>query len=259
MSKTALFLTAHADDAEFFAGGFLSAMIREGWEVHEVIATDNSKGSYELAPAALAAQSRDEARAVAAFLGKASVELLGYPDGDLTALDHLALRGHFVRAVRRVRPARVLTFDPYAPFELHPDHRAVAFAAAEAASFAGLPNFYPEQRAEGLEPFTVPQRYYFSKNLERANHYVDVGDHLERKVDALCLHDSQMKLTVDDFVRNIQATGEHEDWLPLLDRANYRPAIEFLVRAWAAQTARHGGQTFEYAEGFRFESALDLT
>jgi LmbE family N-acetylglucosaminyl deacetylase len=260
MQKTALILTAHADDAEFFAGGFMAAMIAEGWQVHEVIATDNSKGSYELGAAELVAQSRDrEARAVAAFLGKASVDFLGYPDGDLTPLNHLELRGHFIRAIRKLKPQRVVTFDAYAPFELHPDHRAVAWAAGEAANFAGLPLFYPEQLAEGLEPWTVAHRYYFAKNPERHNHYLDLGPWIERKLDALCLHESQMRLTVDDFIKNIQATGEHEEYLPFLDRVDFRPALELLIREWGRQMAQHGKQEFEYAEGFRFESAMDLT
>ena len=46
--KRVLVLSAHADDAEFFAGGTLIKMARNGAEITEVIATDNGRGSFEL-------------------------------------------------------------------------------------------------------------------------------------------------------------------------------------------------------------------
>ena len=258
--KTALVLTAHADDAEYFAGGCLLKLIDDGWLVREVIATDNGKGSHELDSATLVAQSRDrEARTVALVMGKASVEFLGYPDGDLGAVSPPTLRGRFMGFVRRYRPDLVLSFDPYAPFEGHPDHRAVAWAAHEAVDFGALPLYHPEHRAEGWAPHLVPERLYFAKNPANFNHFVDIAPVLGRKIDALLLHDSQMKLAIDDLRLGIEATGQHRDLLPLLDRANPRPVLEMMVHAWARRTAALAGRPgLELAEGFRRETALDL-
>lgn len=252
--KTALLLTAHADDAEFFAGGQVCLLIEKGWSVHEVIFTDNGKGSFELGSSALVAQSRDrEARAVAEFLGKASVDFLGYPDGELAGVSALELREHAMRAIRRLRPDLVLSFDPWAPFEPHPDHRAVAFAATEAVAFGALPLFHPEHRTQGLEPHRVPECLFFGKSDERANLRVDISSVIDRKVDALCLHESQMRMTVDDMRGGIEASGRGTELLPLLDRDHYRPSVDLFVREWARRVGEPAG--LEAAEAFRHETA----
>jgi LmbE family N-acetylglucosaminyl deacetylase len=258
--KTALLFTAHADDAEFFAGGAVLKLLDEGWVVREVIATDNGKGSYELDSPTLVSQSRDrEARAVALTMGKASVDFLGYPDGDLGAVSPLELRGRLMGFLREYRPQLVLTFDPFANFEGHPDHRAVAWAASEAVGFGALPLYHPEHRERGLLPHLAPERLYFAKNPANFNHFVDIGAVIGRKIDALLLHDSQMKLTIDDLRLSIEATGEHVELLPLLDRANPRPVLELLIHAWARRIAGLANRPgLELAEGFRRETAADL-
>ena len=69
--KGVLIFTAHADDCEFLAGGTVARFISEGHDVVEVIATDNSRGSFELDSETLTARSRDrEARDAARILGK---------------------------------------------------------------------------------------------------------------------------------------------------------------------------------------------
>jgi len=49
------------------------------------------------------------------------------------------LREKFMNIIRKYRPKTVMTFDPWALFESHPDHRRVAFAAVEAISFSHFP------------------------------------------------------------------------------------------------------------------------
>ena len=43
-----LIFAAHADDTEFLAGGTVARLAAEGHEIVEVIATDNSRGTFEL-------------------------------------------------------------------------------------------------------------------------------------------------------------------------------------------------------------------
>jgi hypothetical protein len=141
----------------------------------------------------------------------------------------------------------------WAPFEPHPDHRYVAAAAAEAVSFSHMPLFHPEHRDEGLAPHLVPERYYFAKSPERANRFMDISAFIEKKIDALCVHESQMKMTVDDIRMSIEATGRHGELLDFLDRGNYRPAIDMSIRSWAQTVGGKAGM--EYAEEFRYEHA----
>lgn len=250
MDNTALLLVAHADDTEFFAGGTVARLVAEGCAVTEVIATDNARGSFELDAATLVTRSREiEARRAAEVIGKQELVFLGYPDGFLCDTPHTVLREQLIRLVRRVRPRLVLTFDPWAPFEPHPDHRAVAMAAVEAVGFAHMPLFHPEHRAAGLEPHLVAECLYFAKAPAHADHVVDVTAFIDRKIEALCAHDSQMKLTVDDLRLSLQATGEHPELLPLLDRDHYRPALDAMIRAWAARVGAKAG--YQYGEEFR--------
>ena len=252
-----LLLTAHADDAEFFAGGTIAKFVAEGFRVVEVIATDNGRGSFELDSTTLVAQSRHiEAEAAARASGKEKVHFLEYPDGFLNETPQNVLRERYIRFIRQYRPRILMSFDPWAPFEPHPDHRHVATAAVEAVSFSHMPLFHPEHRKEGLLPHLVPERYWFAKNGERCNRVVDVGAYLDRKVEALCAHDSQMKMTIDDLRMSIEATGLHSELLGILDRENYRPAIGMYMKIWAQNVGKKGG--CELGEEFRYDHAAAL-
>ena len=68
---------------------------------------------------------------------------MGHPDGELTRLPNLV--EELARQIRRIRPDRLLTWDAWRPYELHPDHRAAGMAAVDAVLAAGNPHFYPEQ------------------------------------------------------------------------------------------------------------------
>ncbi|MBI5527525.1 MAG: PIG-L family deacetylase [Deltaproteobacteria bacterium] len=252
-----LVLTAHADDAEFFAGGTLSKLATEGHRIIEVIATDNGRGSFELDSTALVAQSREvEAKAAAKVIGKEDVVFLGHADGYLNEVPPNALRERYIRFIRRFRPKTVFTFDAWAPFEPHPDHRHVAFAAVEALAFSHMPLFHPEHAKEGDMPHLAPERYFFAKNGERCNKVVDISAFIEKKIDALCAHESQMKMTIDDLRMSISAAGRHTEVLGFLDRDNYRPALDMFIRAWAQGVGKKAG--VEFGEEFRFEHAAAM-
>ncbi len=253
MSDSILVLVAHADDTEFFAGGTIAKFCDDGWEVTEVIATNNERGSHELSGETLIEQSRVEARAAAQVLGKKDVIFLDYSDGMLSDTPINELRERFMREIRRVRPRIVFTFDPWAPYEPHPDHRAVAMAAIEAVSFAQNPRFHPEHEADGLAPHQVAETYLFAKSPEKVNRVVDISDFVERKIEAVLAHDSQMKLTIDELRVSIEAVGRNTDYLPMLDRGNARPIIELMIRTWGRSVAE--AESFEYGEAFRCEYA----
>jgi hypothetical protein len=85
---------------------------------------------------------------------------------------------------------------------------------------------------------------------------VDISEHIGGKIDALCAHESQMRMTIDDLVMSIQATGRHNGLLPALDRTKFRPVIEMSIRAWNGGVRAKGG--FEYGEEFRYEHAAQV-
>lgn len=250
--KRVLVFEAHGDDMEFFAGGTVAKFASLGHEVTLVCATDNDKGSFELSADELRSVRDKELRGAAEILGIKRVIPLGYSDGDL-AYDAppRELRGTFMRIIREVKPDIVITWDPFTPYEGHPDHRAVATAASEAAHFSHLPNFHPEQGMDGLEPHYVSETWYFAKSPRDQNKYVDIDAFIDTKIQALYRHEAQMVLTVADMQYGLRASGLDVPRLASVDPHDYHALIDKQVRAGAAAVARRSGLECQYAEGFR--------
>jgi LmbE family N-acetylglucosaminyl deacetylase len=252
-TKRVLVIVAHADDMEFFAGGTIAKMAGLGYEIREVIATNNERGTLDpdWSPRFTADTRREEARRGAAVLGvNPDIEFLGYEDGRLSETSLNELRERCMRAIRQHRPDILFTWDAFAPYEEHQDHRAVAIAATEAASFSHFPLYCPEHREEnGLEPHYVGERYFFAKSPRDVNKVVDVSSTIERKIDALCEHVCQMEMTVMDLQAAVAASGLDIPALSAADPKNYRPVIEMQIKGWAAAVGKPAG--FAFAEEFR--------
>jgi LmbE family N-acetylglucosaminyl deacetylase len=247
---TVLVLTAHGDDMEFFAGGTIAKLGSLGYDVHLVIATDNARGTFELTAEQMFGLRLKEAEAAGRVLGLQSIACLDYPDGGLSDTPLNVLRGQFMEAIRRLRPDIVFTFDPWAPYEGHQDHRAVSWAAMEASSFAHFPLYHPEQVAAGLEPWVVGEVYYFAKSPRDVNKHVDIGgEFIEKKIEALYCFDSQMVLTLRDAQLQIKAAPYDIPSVTSLDPHDYRAYMDRTVRATARSIGKRYG--LEYAEQFR--------
>ena len=186
---------AHPDDCEFYAGGTLAGLARAGGRVTLVVCTDGASGGTE-GGAPLVARRRAEAERAAAELGVAVVVYLGHPDGGLLADDRLV--GGLVGAIRRTRPALVLGHDPSMLWTQvgdryhlgHTDHQAAGRGLLAAVyPRAALPTFFPEQIAQGLEPWWVRELWLFDTNEPDYRH--DIEATLDAKRAALLHHDSQ--------------------------------------------------------------------
>ncbi|MEP7214718.1 MAG: PIG-L deacetylase family protein [Anaerolineaceae bacterium] len=245
-----LVLAAHGDDMEFFAGGTIAKLCMLGHKVRLVLATDNTKGTFELTRDEMFAVRLSEPEAAGRVLGLAGVECLDYPDGELADVPLNVLRGQFMERIRRYQPEIVFTFDPWALYENHQDHRSVAWAAMEAASFSHFPLYHPEQVSAERPPWLVQQVYYFAKTPGETNRAVDIsGEPIRRKVAALWEHTNQMVLTVAETQATIAAAPYDVPAISSLDPHNYRNFIEQRVKAAAAAVGKKYG--FEHAEHFR--------
>jgi len=251
--RVILILVAHADDTEFFAGGTIARLASEGWEIYEVITTDNRRGSFDLPSNKLIKQSEKEAREAGRILGKKEVIFLRYPDGMLRDYPINELREKYIKLIRKYQPRIVFTFDPWTPFEPHPDHQVVATSAVEAISFSHNPKFYPAHFKQGLKPHLVPEIYYFAKSPIYANTVIDITNFIDKKISALCAHDSQMKLTIDELKMSLKAIGIAPKTAKGLDRNNYKGVIELMVRIYAEGIGKKAG--YKYGEEFRYELA----
>lgn len=189
--RRVLAISAHPDDAEFTGGGSIAHWQAEGWIVHLAVCTDGGKGSHDpaLEPARLAARRREEQWAAAQVLGIADVIFLNHPDGELNRVPDLVVQLTWL--IRRIRPHRLLSWDPWRRYELHPDHRAAGLAALDAVLAAGNPHYFPHQLAEGLTTHQVPEVYLYGADEPDA--WVDVTATFERKLAALACHRSQVE------------------------------------------------------------------
>jgi len=186
---------AHPDDCEFYAGAALAELAREGARVTLCVCTDGARGALR-EEEGLAARRRAEAERAAEALGAAELVMLGHPDGALR--DDDALVGDLVREIRRVRPLLVLAHDPdtrWTPigprYALgHTDHRAAGRAVLAALyPRAALPTFFPEQVAQGLAPWWVPELWLFDTGAP--DWLRPLGEGADAKRLALACHASQ--------------------------------------------------------------------
>jgi LmbE family N-acetylglucosaminyl deacetylase len=250
MSKTVLALVPHPDDAEFSAGGTLARFAAEGARVLIAVATDGGAGSLHHDTATLVRLRAEESRRAAAVLGAEPPILLGHPDGGLDLLPAGTLREQFTRLIRTFRPDVVIAQDPFAPYEVHPDHRAVAWAASDAANFAQLPLFYPEHRQEGLEPHFVVEKYWYGSDPAAASRIVDIGATIDKKVAAIAAHESQVQFLIEDLMLQARLAGV--DLQARLGESAADPvaAIAWAIRQEAAAAGQRGGLAF--GEAFRY-------
>jgi LmbE family N-acetylglucosaminyl deacetylase len=248
--KSIVIFAAHGDDMEFTCAGTIAKFTGRGHAATLVVATDNDKGSFEMTADELRAARDKEIHEGARILGITRVICLGYSDGELREQVSLAeLRARFMYIIREVKADIMFSWDPFTPYEGHPDHRHVAVAAHEAASFAHFPLYEPEQLARGLKPQYVAEQWFFAKAPRDRNKFVDITETIDRKIEALCAHTSQMVLTVRDMQYALEASGLDVPELAALDPHDFRAVIERQQRAVARAVGREAG--CEYAEGFR--------
>jgi LmbE family N-acetylglucosaminyl deacetylase len=219
--ESAMVIVAHPDDAEFTVGGTVAKWAKAGCHVTYVVCTDGNAGSLDpdMTREELAKIRRAEQRAACATLGVSEVVFLGHDDGQLEPT--LDLRRELVHAIRQYKPEVVITWDPTRLFVdgdyiNHPDHRAAAQAALDAAVPASeMPLLWPEAGP----PHRVDQLYVYGN--DQANVWVDVTETIGTKIEALKQHTSQIG-----------------DWDPTE-----------MVKEWSAEVGKERG--LAHAESYR--------
>jgi LmbE family N-acetylglucosaminyl deacetylase len=190
-------VSAHPDDPDFGAGGSVARLADSGAAVTYVIVTDGRQGGEDpdQKDSELVAIRQREQRAAAKVLGVKKIEFLGYKDGHLSP--DLKLRRDIVRMIRKHKPELVITHIPGRVLDApmggsHPDHLAVGEATMAAV--------YPDSRnprafrsllKEGFEPHEVKEVWIPFWTL--GDFYIDVTKTLDRKIDALKKHKSQIE------------------------------------------------------------------
>lgn len=233
----ALAIAAHPDDVEFGCGGTLAKWAAQGCEIHHLICTDGSKGSWDPDDdtAALVATRQLEQRAASLALGgTGSVAFLGWRDGELES--GLRQRSDVCYWIRRLRPDVVLGHDPWKRYRLHPDHRHAGLLAVEGIVAARDPHFFPEQAPSPHRP-----SHLLLWEADEADHVEDITTSIDRKLAALLEHHSQYRTTM-----HIDDPGSTEQAERFRDR----------IRERAAAAADCGAPGATYGERFKLLSDL---
>lgn len=233
MSKVALAVLAHPDDAEFLCAGTLLRLRSEhGWAVHVATMTAGDCGSAEHTPDEIARIRRDE--------GAAACRVVGFTYHCLEVLD---LRVRYCdeqlekvcRLLNAVRPDAVFT---HSPEDYHLDHEQTSILVRAAAFAAPIRNFL--HRPGHVEPHpplpAIPHLFYcdplegkdqFGRHIAPAM-YVDISSEIDKKAAMLAEHESQRA-----WLR------KHHGVDNLIDS----------MKAWSAQQGKRCDTA--YAEGFR--------
>jgi LmbE family N-acetylglucosaminyl deacetylase len=206
-------IAGHPDDAEFGPAGTAARWIDAGSVGWLVCCTSGDQGGEDpdADPLVLGALREAEQGAAARVIGYAGVSFLHQPDGAL--VNDLVLREMLVREIRTFRPDAVLATDPETLFYgdggvNHTDHRAAGMAAVDAVYPAARnPMAFPSLARGGLPAHVVRRLYLFWSN--HANAWVDITTTLERKLDALREHRSQIR-DVDGLTDRIRAWAAEE-------------------------------------------------
>jgi LmbE family N-acetylglucosaminyl deacetylase len=115
----------------------------------------------------------------------------------------LNCREKIVRQIREFRPDIVITHDPFRPYSLHPDHRAVGITTVDSVyPTARDPLYFPEHLDAGLEPIKVAELWLFG--AEYPDTFIDISGTFEAKINALKAHASQVGLAenLEERIRN---------------------------------------------------------
>jgi LmbE family N-acetylglucosaminyl deacetylase len=190
-------IVAHPDDADFGPAATAARWIDEGSVGWLVCCTSGDQGGEDpdLDPLELAALREREQRAAAEIVGYEGVTFLHQTDGALA--NDLPLRELLVKEIRRFRPDAVLATDPEVLFYRdggvnHSDHRAAGMAAVDAVYPAARnPMAFPWLVRQGLPKHVVRRLYLFWSN--QPNAWIDVTGSLDRKIQALRAHESQLR------------------------------------------------------------------
>lgn len=158
---------AHPDDVELGCGGALARHVAQGDSVTLLVVTKGEAG-----PGAVADRT-DEVRLAASVLGIGNVLIGDHPDGRVST-DELGLVHLIEKTIRTHAIDCVYT---HSQSDSHQDHRAVALATLGAA-----------RQAKWILAYDSPSSLGFNPSV-----FVDISGYLDKKLQALQSHMSQVK------------------------------------------------------------------
>jgi LmbE family N-acetylglucosaminyl deacetylase len=217
-SLNVLAIFAHPDDLTLFCAGTIAKWAEEGHNIYALCVTTGDVGTLrtDLTKKDVAEMREKELRASNEILGVTDTLLLGYPDAGF--IDGVILREELVYYVRKLKADRVITFDPWVSYEVHPDHVIVGRMAAEAAAFAAFPLLYPEQIKNGVAPYACSEVWFMGLLGHVPNCFIDISSTLDTKLRAGLKFEATIELLAQLFAPDIDSTNISPDELKKLTK-----------------------------------------
>jgi len=209
---------AHPDDLSIFCAGTLARWAEEGHNIYALCCTSGEVGTLrrDLTKEQVAATRERELKAANEIIGVRETIILDYPDAGF--INGPELREKLVYFVRKLKADRVITFDPWVAYEVHPDHLIVGRMAAEAAAFAAFPLLYTDQIKNGVEPYECSEVWFMGLLGHKPNCFVDISSTLERKIEAALKFEATLELLANLFAPKFDPANVSPDELKKLTK-----------------------------------------
>jgi LmbE family N-acetylglucosaminyl deacetylase len=206
-----LCVTAHPDDEAGAFGGTLLLYQERGVETSVTCLTSGTAARNRGAARTddeLAALRREELAASCKLLNVSHCEALDYPDSRLDRTDFYHVVRALVLRIRQIRPHVVLTFGIDGGLTGHVDHAMAGTFASMAFEWAGRPDRFPEQIAQGLQPHRAQKLYYATADFLLP----------DRQPIAPPTVSARIEIGKQRFERKVEAFQQHKTQAPLFER-----------------------------------------
>ena len=179
---------AHPDDCDSKFGGTAAIFAEMGHNVKFLALTSGDAGHQSEGGGALGRRRRAEAQEAAKRLGIAEYETLDNHDAEL--LPTLEVRHQVIRKIREWDADIVLGLRSN---DYHPDHRNAGKLVQDAAYMVIVPNVCPDTPPLEKNPMFLYMQDRFQRPYAHVpDIVVIIDDVVEKKIDALDAHESQM-------------------------------------------------------------------
>tara|TARA_B100000768_G_scaffold173325_1_gene182465 strand:+ start:1446 stop:2255 length:810 start_codon:yes stop_codon:yes gene_type:complete len=206
--KKLMFVAAHPDDAEFCAGGLISAWSKAGHSVKILCLTNGNAGHHEAKPDELAKRRAKEATQSAEKVG-AELEIWDQADGELTAT--IELRKKLIGSIRSFAPDLIIT---HRVADYHPDHRAAGQLVQDSAYLLQVPAIAPKHSAmQQMPAILLAYDRFKDPRPHRLDWIVDTKDHIDTVLSMLGCHQTQVFEWLPKIMGIAVTANTKENWL----------------------------------------------
>ena len=206
-----LAIGCHPDDLEIACSGTLRKYVEQGADVYMCHIANGDQGHVVIEPEPLAAMRAEEARRAAMFLGAKEIFSIGISDMQVNCHDQAQIDA-VADVVRFTKPDVIITHNDA---DYMQDHVEASHLATNGAFMSGLPH-----RSVNYPAFQSFIPTFFMDTLAgvdfNPSHYVDISGQIEMKLQALAMHESQVKWMLEhddiDFVDMVRTCSRYRGY-----------------------------------------------